>query len=65
MDWLLRSMAYAQLDNRDEAQKWYHQAAQWIDKNGPGFSNHRDFRAAAAEVLKIAHDKPTTEPESN
>jgi tetratricopeptide (TPR) repeat protein len=64
IDWLFRSMAYAQLGNRDEAQKWYDRAAQWIDKNRPDFSNHRNFRAAAAEVLKIAHDKSTLEPES-
>lgn len=47
------AMAHWQLDQKDEARKWYDRAVEWMDENQPNNLDLRRFRAEAAELLKI------------
>ena len=56
-DWFFLAMASWQLDQKEEARKWFDQAIEWMDKNEPNNEELLRFRAEAAELLGI-HDKP-------
>ena len=56
-------MAHWQLENRDEARKWYEKAAAWMEKKQSQNEELRRFRAEAAALLKI-DDRPKTKPKS-
>ena len=51
--WFCLAMAHWQLDNKDEARKWYDRAVAWMDKNQPNDEELSRFRTEAAELLKI------------
>jgi tetratricopeptide (TPR) repeat protein len=51
-DWFFLAMAHWQMDQKDEAHKWYDRAVLWMDKNKPQDAELRRFRAEAAELLK-------------
>jgi tetratricopeptide (TPR) repeat protein len=53
MDWFFLAMAHWQLGHKDEARKWYQQAATWMQKNQPNNAELRRFRAEAAELLGL------------
>ena len=60
------AMAHWQLDEKDEAGKWYKQAVDWMEKNQPDNVELGRFRAEAAELLGIAENVlPAAEPTSN
>jgi serine/threonine protein kinase len=65
-DWFFLAMAHWQLGQKEEARKWYHKAAEWMDKNHSKNEELRRFRSEAAELLGIAEPQPqqSTEPES-
>jgi hypothetical protein len=50
-------MAHWQLDQEEEARKWYDEAVAWMDKNRPQNEELRRFRAEAAELLGIEKNK--------
>ena len=53
-DWFFLAMAHWQLDEKDEARKWYDQGVQWMEKNKPEDEELRRFREEAAkDVLKV------------
>src|SRR5262245_26780695 len=52
-DWFFLAMAHWQLDNEEEARKWYDQAVRWMDKEAPQSEDLRRFRAEASELLGI------------
>jgi tetratricopeptide (TPR) repeat protein len=52
-DWFFLAMAHWQLGEKEEARKWYDQAAAWMDKNQPKNDDLRRFRAEAAELLEL------------
>src|SRR4029450_4177385 len=43
------AMAHWQLDEKDEARKWYEQAVEWMEKNKPEDEELKRFREEAAE----------------
>jgi hypothetical protein len=47
-------MTHWQLGDKEKAQTWYDQAAEWMDKNQQGNEELRRFRAEAAQLMKIA-----------
>ena len=47
------AMAHWQLDQKQEAHKWYDQAVAWMEKNKPQDEELKRFRAEAEDVLKI------------
>ena len=47
------AMAHWQLDEKDEARKWYDQAIEWMEKNEPNNEELRSIRAEAAELLGV------------
>ena len=51
-DWFFLAMAHWQLGNKDEARKWYDQAAGWMQKNKPQDEELLRFRAEAEELLQ-------------
>ena len=60
------AMAHWQLDEKDEAGKWYKQAVEWMDMNQPKNEELARFRAEAAELLGIAESVlPNAEPTVN
>ncbi len=60
------AMAHWQLDEKDEAGKWYKQAVDWMEKNQPQDEELVRFRAEAAELLGIAEDVlPAPDPAVN
>jgi len=46
-------LAHWQLDEKDEARKWYDQAVQWMEKNQPQDEDLKRFRAEAEELLGV------------
>jgi hypothetical protein len=53
-------MAHWRLGQKDEARKWYQQAVEWGEKNGPTLAQNphwreelRHFRAEAEQLLGI------------
>ena len=50
-------MAHWQLDEKEQARKWYGQAVQWMDKNKPQDEELLRFRAEAAELLEVKEKK--------
>jgi serine/threonine protein kinase/tetratricopeptide (TPR) repeat protein len=46
------AMAYWQLNNKNEARKWYDRAVEWMEKNKPKDTELIRFRAEAAELIK-------------
>jgi serine/threonine protein kinase/WD40 repeat protein len=52
-DWFFLAVSDWQLDQKEEARKWYDQAALWMDKHQPQNAELRRFRAEAAELLGI------------
>jgi len=52
-DGFFLAMSHWQLDEREQARRWYDQAVQWMEKNKPNDGDLRRFRAEAAEVLGI------------
>jgi hypothetical protein len=52
-DWFFLAMGHCQLDQNEEARKWYDQAVAWMDKHQPQNEELRRFRAEAAELLGI------------
>jgi tetratricopeptide (TPR) repeat protein len=61
-DFFFLAMAHWQLGEKDEAQRWYGQAVEWMDKNKPDNEELRRFRAEAVELLGIAEPK-SAEPQ--
>lgn len=51
-DWLFLAMAHAQLNQAEEARKWYTRAVEWMEKTKSTDEDLRRFRAEAAELLK-------------
>jgi tetratricopeptide (TPR) repeat protein len=51
------AMAHWQVGDKDEARKWYDQAALWMDKNQPANEELRRFRAEAEELMGIKQNK--------
>jgi serine/threonine protein kinase/tetratricopeptide (TPR) repeat protein len=49
------AMAYAQLNNKEQARSWYARAVEWMEKNRPDDDELVRFRAEAAELLGISH----------
>jgi WD40 repeat protein/serine/threonine protein kinase/Tfp pilus assembly protein PilF len=45
-------LAHWQLDEKDEARKWYDQAVEWMEKNKPNDPELVRFRAEAEELVK-------------
>lgn len=50
-------MAHWQLGDKDQAQKSYDQAVQWMDKNNPNAQRLRRLRAEAEELLGTKEQK--------
>ena len=63
-DWFFLAMAHWQIDQKEEARKWYDEAVEWMEKNNPADEELLRFRAEAAELLGIQEDesKPEEEP---
>jgi tetratricopeptide (TPR) repeat protein len=53
-DWFFLAMARWQLGQKDQARKWYQQAAAWTQKNQPNNAELRRFRAEAAALLGLS-----------
>jgi tetratricopeptide (TPR) repeat protein len=47
------AMAHWQLDQKDEARKWYDQAIEWMEKNRPQDEELKRFRAETTELLGL------------
>jgi hypothetical protein len=47
-------MAYHGLGDREKAQRWYDEGAEWLRRHAPEHPNLRRFRAEAANMLGIA-----------
>jgi serine/threonine protein kinase/WD40 repeat protein len=52
-DWYFLAMGHWQLEQKEEARKWYDQAVAWMNKHQPQNEELRRFRAEAAELLGI------------
>jgi serine/threonine protein kinase/tetratricopeptide (TPR) repeat protein len=52
-DCLFLAMTHWQLGNKDEARKWYDNAAEWIEKNNPKIEQLSRFQSEAEELLGI------------
>ena len=51
--WFGLALAHWQLGDKEEALKWYHQSAEWMEKNAPGDEFLLQCRAEAEQTLKI------------
>jgi tetratricopeptide (TPR) repeat protein len=51
------AMAHWRLDEKDEARKWYDQAAAWMEKNKPQDEELQRFREEATELLGVKGKK--------
>ena len=51
--WFFLAMSHGQLDETEEARKWYDRAVEWIEKNKSNDEELRRFGSEAAELLKI------------
>jgi eukaryotic-like serine/threonine-protein kinase len=52
-DWFFLAMAHWQLGQKQEARKWYDQAAAWMEKNQPKNDELSRFQAEAKQLLGI------------
>jgi hypothetical protein len=50
-DWLFLAMAHWQLDNAEEADRWYDKAVKSMDGREPATDELRRFRREAAALL--------------
>jgi len=50
------AMAHWQLDEQDEARKWYDQAIEWMEKSAPNHKELRRFRVEVEELLGVDDD---------
>lgn len=57
INWFFLAMAHWQLDQKEQARKWYDQAVQWMDKNKPKDEKLIRFRAEATALLGIDKKK--------
>ena len=60
-DWLFLAMAHWQLDQKDEARKWYDKAVVWMKEKASDDAELLRFRAEAAALLGIAAEVPPTQ----
>jgi serine/threonine protein kinase/tetratricopeptide (TPR) repeat protein len=58
VDWFFLAMAYWQLDKPDEANQWYDEAVDWLEKVGNENEEHFRFQNEAEELLQ--HDSRAT-----
>ncbi|HUG66549.1 MAG TPA: protein kinase [Pirellulaceae bacterium] len=63
-DWFFLAMSHWQIEQKEEARKWYDEAVEWMEKNNPANEELLRFRAEAAELLGIQEEgsKPEEEP---
>ena len=54
-------MAHWQLDEKEDARKWYEQAVEWMEKKKPNDDGLKRFRAEAAELLGVEKKLPADE----
>jgi eukaryotic-like serine/threonine-protein kinase len=52
-DWFFLAMSHWNLDNKEEARKWFEQAVAWMEKNEPQNEQLLRFRAEAAALLGV------------
>src|SRR5262249_35940247 len=52
-DWLFLAMANWKLERKDEARKWYDQAAKWAVKKAPKDEEHKELRRFLAEAATL------------
>ncbi len=52
-DWFFLAMTHEKEGRKDEARKWYDQAARWMDKNQSKNEELNRIRAEAAALLGI------------
>ena len=52
-DWYFLAMAHWQLDNMEEARKWFDQADTWMKTNQPQNEELQRFRTEAAALLGV------------
>ena len=64
-DWLFLAMAHWQLGHKEEAQKWYHQAILWIDKNKSPNEELNRFRAEARALFERQDPEAAKESETS
>jgi tetratricopeptide (TPR) repeat protein len=57
-DWYFLAMAHWQLDNKDEARKFFEQAVEWMDINAADNQELKRFRAEADELLGVEKNEP-------
>jgi Flp pilus assembly protein TadD len=57
-DWFFLAMSHWQLGDKKEAERWYHQAAQWMEKYKPDDPEYRRFRTEAANLLGLKAPSP-------
>jgi superkiller protein 3 len=53
-DWFFLAMAHWQLNEKDEAQKWYAQAVEWMEKDRRRNEELQRFREEAAALLEVS-----------
>ena len=51
------AMAHWQLDEKDEAHKWYDRAVEWMEKNKQQDEELKRFRDEAADLLGVKSDE--------
>ncbi|MBC7851937.1 MAG: hypothetical protein IAF94_00730 [Pirellulaceae bacterium] len=61
-DWFFLAMAHWQLGEKEQAQKWYDRAVEWVSKFEQQNEEVLRFRAEAAELLGIK-DEPKQQKE--
>ena len=51
--WFFLAMAHWQLGQKEDARRWYDQAAKWMEKNNKNNADLRRFRVEAEELLGV------------
>ncbi len=54
--WFFLAMTHWQLDNKQEARRWYEKASQWTRENLPHNWELSQLRAEAATLLGVTYD---------
>jgi hypothetical protein len=54
MDWFFLALAHDRLGEREDAERWFKQAVEWMDSHQPDSDELRRFRLEAEETLKPA-----------
>ena len=62
--WFVLAMAHWQLDQKEEARKWYDEAVEWMDKNSPQDKFLLPFRAEAAKLLDLESQAVESTPKN-